>query len=109
MVDKAPDILLSERTESESGAPGEEGWRELVGVISDNAEASIGREFLHNSSQSHLRCRCHGISLVEDDEFKPADRGCISFYGIENLFGAFKGLSTPRLEQSVLFSYLRMS
>lgn len=37
-------------------------------IVRNDAEARVGRIFLHDPAQRHLRGRCHRIGLVKDDE-----------------------------------------
>lgn len=73
LVYQHPNILLLQRAEAETRAPGKQGRAELVGVVGNDAEARVGRVFFHNPAERHLRRVCHGISLVKNDELKPSD------------------------------------
>ena len=50
VVDERSDIRLFEGTESESCTSGKKSGGELVGVIGNDAEASVGGVFFHDSS-----------------------------------------------------------
>lgn len=71
-IDQLSNISLLERTESESRASRKQGWRQLVGVICNDAEPGIGCIFLHDPSERHLRHGRHGIGLVQHDELETA-------------------------------------
>ena len=74
-VDEVPDVGVFERAEAEARAAGEKGGGELVRVVGDDAEARVGRVFLHYAPQRHLRRRCHRVRFVQDYEFVRAQRG----------------------------------
>lgn len=74
-VDQRPYVWFFERAEPESCTPRKQGGREFMGVISDNAEPSVGGVFLHDPSQRHLSRRSHGVRLIKDDKLEGAD-GC---------------------------------
>lgn len=58
-----------------------------MGVIGDDAEASVGRILFHDPPQRHLGCGGHCIGFVKDDELEGADGRCIGSRGCgENLF-----------------------
>lgn len=62
-----------------------------MGVVCDDAEARIGRVFLHDAPEGHLRRTRHGVGFVEDDEFvgrQTLGCGWVCGYGGEDLFGA---------------------
>lgn len=44
-------------------------------VVGDDAEARVGRVPFHDSAQSHLCSRGHGIGFVENDKFEGSERG----------------------------------
>lgn len=41
-----------------------------MGVVGNDAEASVGRVLFHDATEGHLRCGSHGIGLVENDELE---------------------------------------
>ena len=41
-------------------------------VIGDDAEAGVGRVFLHYAAECHLGGRGHGVGFVEDNELVAA-------------------------------------
>ena len=71
-IDQLPDIGLLERAKSESRASRKQGWRQLVGVIRDDAESGVCCVFLHDPSERHLCHGRHGIRFVQHDELETA-------------------------------------
>ncbi len=69
LVDEGADGGFGEGGEAEASAAGEEGGGELVGVVCDDAEASVGGIFFHYAAEGHLRGGGHGVGFVKDDEF----------------------------------------
>lgn len=90
LVDEDPDIGLFKRTEPEPRAPGKKCRRELVGVVGNDAESSVGCIAFHNSAQGHLSCGRHRIGFVQDDQFETRNgRAARGLRGHrEDLFGA---------------------
>ncbi|KAI6751785.1 hypothetical protein HG531_006481 [Fusarium graminearum] len=70
LIHENPNIALLQRAETESCASTQKSRAELVGVVGNDAESSVGCVLFHNSSQSHLSGTCHGISLVKYDELE---------------------------------------
>jgi hypothetical protein len=66
-----------------------------VGVVGDDTETSVGGVFLHDSSQSHLSGRGHGVGLVKNDKLEvgwtAVATGLVA-QGGEDLFCAGEGL-----------------
>lgn len=64
-----------------------------MSIVGNDAESCVGCEFLHDSPESHLRCCCHGIRFVKDDEFESGQvRRAGLGNGREDLLCAAKGL-----------------
>lgn len=64
-----------------------------MGVVGNDAEASVGRVLFHDATKGHLSCGGHGIGLVENDELEASQtrsrsRGTEG----EDLLGGGKGL-----------------
>jgi len=75
LVHQHPDIGFLERAEPETSAPGQQGGRQLVGVVGNDAESGVDRVLFHDAAESHLRRVGHGIGLVENDELEPRAGG----------------------------------
>ena len=98
LIHQHPDIPLLQRGEPEPRTPREQGLGELVRVVGDDAEAGVGRVFLHDPTQRHLRRRGHGVCLVEDDELEVRDRRGVALLDGEDLFRALSvRISYPSL------------
>ncbi len=91
LLDQAPDIGFFQGTESKACTSRQQRWRKFVGVVRDDTESGVGRVFLHDSSEGHLRRGRHGVGFVEDDEFVGREGGSVGLSegGAEDLFGAF--------------------
>ena len=64
-----------------------------MGVVGNDAEASVGRVLFHNATESHLCGGGHGIGFVKNDELKAGQTGSRSGGAQgEDLFGGGKGL-----------------
>ncbi|KAI6762861.1 hypothetical protein HG530_008841 [Fusarium avenaceum] len=91
LVHQHSDVTLLQRTEAESRASTQKRRAELVRVIGNDAESGVGCVLFHDSSQSHLRCTCHGISLIQYDELEASHRVARTARGAthgEDLFSA---------------------
>lgn len=61
-----------------------------MAVVGDDTEPGVGRVFLHDSSQRHLCCCCHGVCFVKHDELEVTDGGSVGFNRSEDLFRTYE-------------------
>lgn len=75
LVDQRPDVRLLQRAEPEARTSRQQGRRQLVCVVGDDAEPGVGGVLLHDAAERHLRGRGHGVRFIEDDQLEGPEGG----------------------------------